>query len=376
MSSAMAREICLYTDSHLLGGAELALFALLDTLDRDLWTPTLLHDDVPGAEPLRRLAAARAVRTRAVRPLPLGAEGARAVPAFVRTLRALRPAVFHAHLTSMLSCKYALSAAVLARVPVIVATQQLVPDYPVDRSNRLQLRLLSLGVGRYIAVSHDIARTLVSRFGFAPERVSVIHNSVALERFDLTPDAMLRSALAGGRDIPIVLTCARLDAQKGLDVLLRAVPSVPDARFVLAGEGPERAALQRLAAELGIAERVSFLGARRDVPELLAACDVVALPSRYEGSSLSVLEAMAAGRALLTSAIPGTRELVSDGDTALLVAPDDVAAVAAGLGRLLGEPDLRAALGARARERAAAEFSTRTMGERVAAVYAELLAGR
>ncbi len=369
----MARSICFYTDSHLLGGAELALFALIDTLDRDAWAPTLLCDDVAGTEPLRRLAAARGLPVRLVGPLPLGLDGARALPSLARTLRALRPAVFHAHLTSALSCKYALAAAVLARIPAVVATQQLVPGFPVDHSNRLQLRLLSRQIDRYIAVSHDIAQTLVSRFGYPPSRVEVVHNSVALERFARPRDGALRAVLTGGHERPIVLTCARLDEQKGIDVLLRAVPSLPEAQFVLAGEGPERERLERLAAELGIADRVSFLGARGDVPELLAACDVVALPSRYEGASLAVLEAMAAGRPLLTSAIPGTVELVSDGDTALLAPPGDVAALAAGLRRLLDDPQLREALGRRARERAAAEFSTTVMGERVAAIYSQIL---
>src|SRR5207249_3082155 len=100
---------------------------------------------------------------------------------------------------------------------------------------------------------------------------------------------------------PVILMPARLDGQKGHDVLLRAAAEVPEAMFALAGEGPLRASLEAQAAAAGIADRVVFLGHRTDIPELLAAADVFALPSLYEGSSLAVLEAMAAGRAVVSS---------------------------------------------------------------------------
>ena len=112
------------------------------------------------------------------------------------------------------------------------------------------------------------------------------------------------------RDRPIVLTVARLDPQKGHRYLLAAATEVPEAVFALVGEGGERAALENQARTLGVAERVRFLGHRDDVPELLAACDLFVLPSLYEGLPLSVLEAMAAAKPVVATAIDGTTEAV------------------------------------------------------------------
>ena len=148
---------------------------------------------------------------------------------------------------------------------------------------------------------------------------------------------------------------------------------MPEARFVLAGEGPERARLEADAETLGIRDRVVFLGRRDDVPELLGASDAFVLPSLYEGTSLSVLEAMAAGCPVVASAIPGTDELVVDGESGLLVPPGDVDALAVALRRMLAEPLLRERLGSAARQRAQQCFSASAAACRVTRLYEDLL---
>jgi glycosyltransferase involved in cell wall biosynthesis len=369
----VARSIVFYTDSRVLGGAEHALFMLIEALDPAAWRPTLLLEEATGTEPLAERAAALGVPVQMIAPMPLGLGGARRVPALVRLLRAERPAVFHAHLSWPLAAKYGLVAAVVARVPAVVATVQLIPKFELDRSSRAQLRALSAGVGRYIAVSRDVATELVGRFRWPAGKVEVVYNAVQLERFEAPRSPTLRAELAGERERPVVLTSARLDEQKGHQVLFRAATEIPDAVFALAGEGPERASLEALAAELGIADRVLFLGQRSDIPELLAASDVFALPSLYEGSSLALLEAMAAGRALVSSAIGGTDELIDDGESGLLVPPGDAAALAAALRRLLSDEALRASLAHRARQRVERDFTRDAMARRVEGIYEELL---
>jgi glycosyltransferase involved in cell wall biosynthesis len=312
------------------------------------------------------------VRALRVAPLPLGPAGARGVPALARLLRRHSPDLFHAHLSAPLAAKWGLSAAVLARVPT-VATVQLVPSFEPDRAARLQLRLLAARVDRYIAVSDDIARELSGRFGWPARKITVVRNAVDVERFERPPSADLRAELSGGRDLPIVLTCARLGDQKGHPVLFRAAAEVPEATFVLAGDGPLRGELEAEAARLGLGERVVFLGRRTDIPDLLAACDVFALPSLFEGTSLAVLEAMAAGRAVVSSSIGGTDELIEDGVSGLLVPPGDAAALGGAIQRLLGDAELRASMAARARRRAHTEFTRQEMAKRVERVYTEVL---
>jgi glycosyltransferase involved in cell wall biosynthesis len=235
--------------------------------------------------------------------------------------------------------------------------------------------LIAARVGRCIAVSRDIARRLADGLHWRADKIEVIHNAVQTERFGSPADPTLRASLAGG-DSPIVLSVARLDPQKGHDVLLRAVAETPGVMLVLAGDGPERERLEALVSELGLRRRVLFLGRRSDVPELLAVSDVFVLPSLFEGSSLAVLEAMAAMRPVVATAIGGTDELIVDGESGLLVPPADPRALATVLRRVLADRRLRTSLGQKARDRVEQRFSAAAMAERVAHVYEELLAAR
>lgn len=368
----MAQSIFFYTDSRVLGGAENAMFMLLESLDRAAWKPTLLLEDAPEVAPLEERAEALKVPVRRIAPLPLGLTGARRVPALARLLRRERPAVFHAHMSSPVACKWGLAAAVLARVPAVLGTVQ-VGAYEPDRSSYLQLRALARGADRYLAVSREIAGELVEKLGWPAAKVEVVYNAVDVERVAVPAPPGLREQLGGSETRPLVLTPARLNAQKGLPVLLEAIAEVPEALFLLAGDGPEREALEAQAVELGIADRARFLGRREDIPQLLATCDVFALPSLYEGSSLAVLEAMAAGIPVVSSAIGGTEELIEDGRSGLLVAPGDAQALAAALRKALGDAELRQSLAARARERVEAGLRREQMAERVSHVYRELL---
>jgi len=171
-----------------------------------------------------------------------------------------------------------------------------------------------------------------------------------------------------------VLTVARLDPQKGLHDLVAAAALVPEARVMVVGEGPERRALETRIAHLGLGDRVHLLGFRSDVPDLLAGSDLFVLPSLFEGLPLSILEAMAAGKPVVATAIGGNDEAVVDGATGLLVPPGDPRALADAIRALLRDPERRRRLGEAGRRRAEAEFSAPAMVRRVAAVYDELLA--
>jgi len=369
----MARAVHYFSDAEQFGGAEQALLALLGNIDREAWDPTLLHhEDATGRE-LAKRAHVIGVPGRPVPRMPLGFAGARQVPRLAAALRAAAPAVFHAHLSWPLAAKYALAAAAIARVPAIVATVHLIPDFTLDRSNRLQLQLLSRFVGRYVAVSNDIAARLTAELGWPAAKIDVVHNGVDLDRFARPPDPDIRSKLTGDRDSPLFLTVARLDYQKGHDVLLRAVTAAPEGVFALVGAGSERSRLEGLAAELGLGDRVLFLGTRSDVPDLLAAADAFVLPSRFEGSSLAVLEAMAAGKPVVCSEIGGTDELVVHRETGLLAPVEDTEALAAALRELAADSSFRARLGAAARKRAEQHFSLATSTCRVEHIYEELL---
>jgi glycosyltransferase involved in cell wall biosynthesis len=367
------RTVVHFVDTDTFGGSEQSLLHLLEGLDRARWRPVLLHHPAAGLAQLLEGAAAAGVTVRQV-PRVSDADVAWRLPGLVRALGVDRPAVFHAHLNWPLACKFGLVAARIRRVPVVIGTVQLFVAVLVNRSVRFQQRIVSAGVHRYVAVSEEVARRMATCFGISPAKLRVIHNGIDPGPFGRPPDARLRTALIGDPHRPLVLTLARLAPQKGLDTLVAAARLVPEAVFVVAGDGPERGALEAQAATLGLADRMRFLGHRRDVAALLDACDVFALPSLFEGLPLAVLEAMAAGKPVVASHIGGTDEAVLEGVTGLLVPPADPCALARAIRVVLADPALARRLGAAGRSRVDAEFSARRMVRAVEATYDEVLA--
>ena len=365
----MSRTVVHYTDANEFGGAEQALILLCAGLATLGWRQVLVHRP---AAPVRLLEDAGAlgverwtsVRAREGRDLA-------GLRAFVEMLRRERAAVLNAHLPWPLRCTRGLVAAMLARTPAIVVTQQLYST--LGQQQRLRQRALSQGVHRYIAVSQAMADEMARDRVVPRRKLRVVRNSVAVDRFSTLPADTLRGELTGGTDRPVVLTLARLNLRKGIATLIEAAALVPDAAFVVAGEGEDRPRFESMIRERGLGDRVRLLGQRRDVPALLASSDAFVLPSAREGLPLSVLEAMAAGVPVIATAIPGTDEVVTDEQTGLLFPPGDAGALARCLRRLLGDRELAARLISTARARVQAEFSADGMARRVEMVYHELL---
>jgi glycosyltransferase involved in cell wall biosynthesis len=160
---------------------------------------------------------------------------------------------------------------------------------------------------------------------------------------------------------PRLVAVGRLKPPKDCLTLVRALAALPSGSFeaLIVGDGPDRGALEAEIRRLGLAERVRLAGERRDVPALLAASDVFVLSSASEGLPVSVLEAMAAELPVVASAVGGMHELVVNGETGLLVPPGDVDELAAALGRLIADRDLRRRFGTAGRARAEALFDLR-----------------
>ena len=190
-----------------------------------------------------------------------------------------------------------------------------------------------------VAVTPDIVRHLTEG-GFAAGRAHYIPTFAVSQ----PASPVARLAESTPEDAPLLLALGRLHAKKGFDVLLRALTKVPKAWLWIAGEGELRAELEALAASLGVAGRVRFLGWRTDREALLAACDVCVMPSRYEPFGTVMIEAWAAGKPLVVAAAAGPRGLVRDGVDALLVAVDDADALAAALARVVASRDLAQSL--------------------------------
>lgn len=360
-----------FTDMPGFGGMEKMILAIMTGLDRARWEPVLLHRRGRGFDQLDEAARDLSIRVWPVEQMQ-GRRDAGWVLPVAQAFRREGPAVFHAHQSTGVEGLYGLLAAVTARVPAIVVSQHLL-DHTDPLASRLKAKLLSAGVDRYVAVSREVAARLRPTCLFPSRKIRVIYNGISLGQFDQNPNPALRATLQRGTRRPVVLCLARLDKrQKGLRFLVSAAAHVPEAQFVFAGEGPERPELEAQAKSLGIEGRVTLLGLRDDVPDLLACCDLLVLPSLSEGFGVAVLEAMAAGKPVVASAIGGVDEVVLDGETGILVPPGDPGALAGAIHRVLADPALARRFGQAGRARAQ-EFSLEKMVERTASLYEEVL---
>lgn len=353
-----------------IGGAEILLFEVLRRIDRgrfDLHVASLLG---PGRLGPRFEAAGIPV-------IDLSRRG-RFTPRSVARLRQLlreHPCdILHAHLVHA-----TLVARWLRRrraVPVLVTSQHFPP---LERGGfpRWIHRRTAHRDDMTVAVSASIARELIEGLGVPRAQVTVIENGIDLTRFRPGVEPMPREVLGAGAGDVLIGTAASLTPKKGLDVLVRAAGPVlrdhPQARFLIAGEGPGRAALERQIAAAGLAGRVRLLGAVDDVPRFLAALDLFCLPSRREPFGLSLAEAMACGIACVHSATGGMAALSEDGVSALQVRPhEDPTALAEALSRLIGDETLRRRLGEAAASRARGRFGIEQTVERLAALWESL----
>lgn len=208
------------------------------------------------------------------------------------------------------------------------------------------------GCDAFFAVTPDIAASIVRR-GMPPERVFTTNT------FGTMPNAppVLRASLDTPEEASVALVLSRMHNVKGIDTMLEAVARVPGLYLWLAGDGPERAAYETLADKLGLTARVRFLGWRNDRKSLLEACDICALPSRYEPFGTVIIEAWSAGRPLVATNAAGARQYVTHNETGLISPIDDPQALAANLARLIAEPGLGARLAAAGLARYEADFT-------------------
>jgi glycosyltransferase involved in cell wall biosynthesis len=191
----------------------------------------------------------------------------------------------------------------------------------------------------------------IVRQGFPAGRVHLLPNFVA----DVAGAAP--SVLPVPAGAPVVLAMGRLHRAKGFDVLLAALTRLPGVHAVIAGDGPERAALMRLAAQAGVADRAHFLGWRRDTASLLAACDVLVCPSRAEPLGNVVLEAFSAGKPVVAAMAEGPAWLLGGGQRGVLVPVESGIALAAGIEGMLGNPEMAARMAAAGRAHFEVAFS-------------------
>jgi len=287
----------------------------------------------------------------------------------IRSVRKLQPTVVHVQCISV-NAFYAWIAARALRVPLVVTLQgelTMDTDQVYQRSSMLRrlLRHLLRTADAVTACSRQTLDEAEAAMGVRTgERGSVVFNGVDLEELDVRTHGSVsdRYILAIGRHVP----------EKGFDVLIRAFALLDrdDVRLVIAGDGPERERLEKLAADVGLAGRVELPGraCRPRTVELFQGCELFVLPSRHEPFGIVNVEAMASAKAVIATSVGGVPEIVHNGENGLLVPPDDLAALAEAITMLLDDDTLRHRLGETGRE-AARSFSWSTITGQYLGVY-------
>jgi glycosyltransferase involved in cell wall biosynthesis len=300
--------------------------------------------------------------------LPIGRKGLRGMLALrgLISRRAFDVVNTHSSTDTWLA---ALACATLGHPPAIVRTRHISASAPRNAATRW---LYTRAARRIVTTGERLRAQVIAETGADPRNVVSIPTGIDLARFKPGDRDAARAAVglpAEGRIVGIVAT---LRSWKGHRHLLRAIGALDasDVRLVIVGDGPQRAALEALAAELALAERVRFAGNQADVAPWMQAFDVFCLPSyANEGVPQALMQAMACGLPVVTTPVGSIEEIVTDGETGVLVAPQDVERLRGALRSLLDDPARRDALGRRARAEALERFGEDRMVDAMIEVF-------
>jgi len=357
------------------GGAEEHILALLRGLDRSYFRPHLvctplmaeqLAPDMPGDVEVFPLVLRKPMQVTAAFAL-------------ASLIRGCGVDIMHSHL--FYASLFASPIAWLCHVPVVIETPHVREAWRHGwRASYFIDRAIGYTVDRYVAVSQANARYLMEEKRIRPEKITVIRNGCDLTRFHpfhVVPAGM-KEALGFRQSDPVIAVIGRLEPQKGHRILVDALQIVrtefPQVRLVCVGDGSLRAELETYVSASGLDDAVRFVGFQGNIADWFALADMTVLPSFFEGLPIVAIEALAAARPVVATAVDGTPEIVVDGRTGFTVGPGDPSALANAIQRLLRDPELCQALGRNGRQFVVEEFDVRKQVQQTQDLYLHALA--
>lgn len=338
-------RVVVYTDSVGIGGAEISLSHLIATVSDDIDVTVLGTCELV----VKAIAQGRSQALKQVVP----GKGIHSAPAHLAALFKLRPDVVHVNLCTPWAGAIGLAAALMLPNTRIVRVDQL-PLRTTDLMMWWRTRVLSLRVDAHVAVGKATARLMEDFYALGRNTVLSIPNGVPDLANQPQPPALKPNVITIG-------SVGRLDAMKGHDVLLRAIAQVDGVELAIVGEGSERVALEKLAIELGVSDRVKLLGWLDNTRTFIPQLDIFVQPSRSEGFPLAIVEAMLAALPVVATRVGSVAEAVIDGETGILVNKNDVEGLAAALRHLRDNAELRLRFGWRGRAIAKASLTVEQM---------------
>ena len=238
-------------------------------------------------------------------------------------------------------------------------------------------------VDRFIVVSEILRETLLSSYKIQPDKVIKIYNGIELDEYkqngkeDRNQKSEARREFGITKNVPLIGAIGRMVWQKGFEYLIEAIPATiktsPNAKILIVGDGPLRKSLEDLSEKLRVKDNVIFTGFRSDIREILAAIDILVIPSLLEGFPMVTLEAMAMAKAIIATRIDGVIEQITDGENGILVPPQDHDALTESILKFIQDKELSKRLGRLARKKVEQEFSVEKMVAETEKVYLSLL---
>ncbi len=373
-------RIVYFTDAPYFGGAERYLELLVRGLDKKKYHPCVMTGGTAGLESFLERLRSEGVETARV-PLS-GPYDLKGYSGFLRVMRRLRPAILHLNLAG----SYDAQASLLAPLARAGGCRRVVTTEHLAMIQRLWKRYLakkfsSFFVDSVISITYSNLAYLTGVHGLGESNVAVIHNGIDVAGIDSTPAAGLRSLMGVGPSTFIFSVVGSLIERKGHRFLLEALAELrgssrADCVLAVVGTGQEEESLKSRALELGLGGSVFFLGHRDDAVGLMKEADCLVVPSLMEGMPFVILEAMAASKPVIASNIYGIPEVVLEGETGLLVPPEDAGALRDAMRSLLQARHVAAGMGARGRERILGHFTVERMVRDTEKVYQLVLSGR
>lgn len=289
--------------------------------------------------------------------------------ALLKLISDQKPQIIHTHKVG--SNTLGRIAGILAKSPVLIAHEHTDPQRNLPQ--RIVDNILARKTAYIVACDNAMKQSLTKGSRLDKDKVVVVHNGIDLKKFDVDNQSFEVADSLNLLPGPKIGCFARLEPQKDIMNLLLSVPfileKVPDANILIAGEGPQREEMERLAINSGVSKNVRFLGHRKDIPRLLAAIDLLALSSSWEGLPLVLLEAMASKKPVVCTDVGGVSEIVEDGFNGLLVPPKSPKVLGDAITALLLDKERAREMGRNGYERVNKEFSLEEMVIRIEDLY-------
>ncbi len=364
-------KILYIINNLVIGGAEKLLFSVIDKLDKDKYE--IMVCCLYNYNPLKSEFEKKGVTVKS-----LEMKNNRDIFGFFRLIKLLkqkRVDIVHTHL--FYANIYGRIAAKIVGIPIIISTEHNNPPWRSKQRLKSRIRLLIDRItanfcDRIIAVSRCVKDYLIQWNKVDPNKVVVVHNGIDINKYLIADKKEKKLS-----NDSVVGCIGRLETQKGhvffMKAAARILEEIKNARFILVGDGSLRRHLEELAQDLNISKRVSFLGFRDDIPQLLSIMDVFVLPSLWEGFGIVLLEAMAMGKVVVATNIGGISEIVVDKTTGYLCPPMDSETLANTVIDLLRDPAKMRTVGMLGRERVKKHFTLDQMAQKTERIYDNLV---